>query len=87
MTVAQRKKDSFDMRIKGGVFLLIGLILTVNACAQSRPDSVGKLGPKIKFIEEEFDFGNLDEGILARHEFKFTNIGEDTLRIERIDPG
>ena len=75
------------MRIKVSTLLFICMILTACACAQSKPDSVGKLGPKIKFIEEEYDFGNLDEGLLAKHEFKFTNLGEDTLRIQRIDPG
>ena len=80
-------KDLVHMRIKVSTLLFICMILTAYACAQSKPESVGKLGPKIKFIEEEYDFGNLDEGLLAKHEFKFTNLGEDTLRIQRIDPG
>jgi hypothetical protein len=43
-----------------------------------------KQGSKIKFAEEEFDFGNLAEGSVAEHTFEFINAGTDTLIIAQV---
>ena len=40
--------------------------------------------PKIKFVEETHDFGNIKEGTQATHEFKFTNTGSAPLILESV---
>lgn len=41
-------------------------------------------GAKLKFIEEEYDFGTIKEGDVVEHIFSFTNIGSDTLIIAQV---
>ncbi len=41
-------------------------------------------GAKIKFSEEEFDFGTIAEGAVVEHTFVFTNAGTDTLIIGQV---
>jgi cytochrome c553 len=36
---------------------------------------------KMKFTEDDFDFGKITEGDIVEHVFRFTNIGIDTLKI------
>jgi hypothetical protein len=67
--------------------LLMALVLSLPACAQSQSDQVSKHAPQIKFDQEEFNFGELAEGTLAGHVFKFKNTGNDTLHITRLEPG
>ena len=43
-----------------------------------------KHGAMIKFAEEEFDFGNLEEGQVVDHTFEFANAGTDTLIIAQV---
>jgi hypothetical protein len=40
--------------------------------------------PKIKFVEETHDFGNIKEGTQATYEFKFTNTGNAPLILESV---
>lgn len=40
--------------------------------------------PKIKFVEETHDFGNIKEGTQASYEFKFTNTGTAPLILESV---
>lgn len=40
--------------------------------------------PKIKFVEETHDFGNIKEGTQASYEFKFTNTGSAPLILESV---
>ena len=40
--------------------------------------------PKIKFVEESHDFGNIKEGTQATYEFKFTNTGNAPLILESV---
>jgi hypothetical protein len=40
--------------------------------------------PKIKFVEETHDFGNIKEGTQATYEFKFTNTGNAPLILEEV---
>ena len=39
-------------------------------------------GPVISFEEKEFDFGNIKEGDVITHVFKFTNTGKEPLVIQ-----
>ncbi len=42
------------------------------------------LGPRIKFDETEIDFGEIAQNQKVTHTFEFTNIGGDTLIIEKV---
>jgi hypothetical protein len=42
--------------------------------------------PKIQFADTEFDFGKLNGGEVARHDFVFTNTGTATLEIKDVRP-
>lgn len=53
--------------------------------AEQKASEAGKL-PVIKFEEEEFDFGTINEGDKVEHVFKFTNTGESELYIIDVKP-
>src|SRR6478736_2416206 len=36
-----------------------------------------------QFQEDKFDFGVIEEGTIASHEFDFTNSGKDSLKLKR----
>ena len=74
---------------KNHTYLFITLVMiTLAACvlAESNHES-GSLPAKIEFKEASHDFGDIAEGVKAEHVFKFNNIGEDTLRITRVQGG
>ena len=41
------------------------------------------LYPKFQFMEEEYDFGEIKDGAIVGHTFRFSNIGESTLIISK----
>lgn len=41
-------------------------------------------GPKIQFKELKWDFGNRKQGEILAHTFSFTNVGDETLVINRV---
>jgi hypothetical protein len=41
-------------------------------------------GPKVKFQEEKWDFGNVKEGQVKTHVFVFNNMGDAPLHIKRV---
>ncbi len=53
--------------------------------AEQKAATSGKL-PVIKFAEEEFDFGTINEGDTVDHVFTFTNEGEAELFIVDVKP-
>ena len=42
-------------------------------------------GPRIELAEDLFDFGRIEAGRVVRHDFAFTNVGNQTLEIRDID--
>jgi len=63
------------------VFLLAAMLL---------PGAGGSLSargaPKIDLSEQTFDFGYTPEGLKANHRYWLTNVGTDTLVIQRVRP-
>ena len=55
----------------------------VSATAES---STTNAGPTIKFAELLYDFGQVDAGTLVKHEYIFTNIGNQTLVVSNVQP-
>jgi len=43
-------------------------------------------GPRIKFAEMVFDFGRIKSGDVVKHTYVFTNIGNQVLEIENVQP-
>lgn len=56
--------------------------LTLAQNVQTAEEVPAGPAPKFKFEEEEFDFGNIKEGDVVSHTFKFTNVGEGPLVIQ-----
>src|SRR6516162_5525763 len=52
--------------------------------AASQPASATISGPKIQFAEPNFDFGKVDSGELVKHEFVFTNSGNQVLEVRDV---
>ena len=47
------------------------------------PEEMAK-APKIEFKEVEFDFGTINQGDVVKHDFVFTNTGENDLEIRHV---
>lgn len=71
--------------IAGAVFACIAVGMLLSCQPQQREKPAGSdapvLRPVISFKESEFDFGDIKEGEIAEHVFKFTNIGKAPLVI------
>ncbi len=59
-------------------FVLVGIFA---ANAQANSTDVKAEGSKITFTETTFDYGNIPQSVPAKHEFKFTNTGNQPLLI------
>ena len=44
-------------------------------------------GPKMVLKEQDFDFGEVEQGEVITHTFNVLNQGEETLKIEKVNPG
>ena len=69
------------------ILFFIYLVLVTQLWSQSKSNQIGQHIPRLKFDVEQFDFGEIDEGQLVNHIYRFRNTGNDTLRITRINPG
>ncbi|MBC5773178.1 DUF1573 domain-containing protein [Pontibacter sp. KCTC 32443] len=49
------------------------------------PQAQAKAGPVITFEEAEYNFGDITQGDVVEHTFKFKNTGTQPLVIERVD--
>lgn len=63
--------------------LLLLICLAFHAAVLGQQND--KKSPRIDFAETTFDFGKIEEGQVVEHVFAFTNSGNDTLRIGKID--
>ena len=50
------------------------------------PVGIAAPGPRIAFAEMEFDFGELKQGQVVKHDFVFTNTGTEKLEILDVRP-
>jgi hypothetical protein len=71
------------------VYLMLMIIMvTLVYCVLAEHNKENGLSPaKIVFKEEMHDFGDIKEGIQVEHVFEFSNSGDDTLRITRVQGG
>ncbi len=64
-----------------GAFAFLGLILNLNAQDQTPPADSKAI---INFDKTSHDFGKVNEGQIARYEFKFTNTGTEPLTLTKV---
>lgn len=74
------------------MFALAGALgISVSSQAQTNPPSVAAspaaIGPRIEFAELNYEFGKVDSGEVVKHDFVFTNTGDQTLEIKDVRPG
>lgn len=63
-------------------------VLLIGAMADPVPTpKENKPAAKIQFAETEFNFGRVQSGEVAKHEFVFTNTGDATLELASVVPG
>src|SRR5712671_2805436 len=55
------------------------------ALAQTNPPAIS--GAKIAFAATDFDFGKADSGTAVKHDFVFTNTGDQVLEVTAVRPG
>jgi len=66
------------------IFILTAMLITVfTASITAQTVTPPKQsGPEIKLIETSYDFGSINEGTLATHEFIFSNTGDSDLILQ-----
>jgi len=70
-----------------GALAAPGLEAASPAPAATTAASTGGGGPRIQFADLVHDFGRIDAGTVAKHDFIFTNAGTATLEITEVKPG
>ena len=60
----------------------LGLVLALTLCLGSFAS--GESRAKIKFKEDSIDFGKIKQGDVLTHVFIFQNVGEETLKVKRV---
>jgi hypothetical protein len=80
------------MKNTGIIILLaissLSLTLSCNSTTAKKgnADSLAAIenAPKLEFKEDNFDFGELNEGDVAEHKFYFKNVGKSPLEIQHV---
>ena len=76
-----------------GLLLAIPLLLTGNSIGFGGDDDLGPppppntQGPRIRFEENNFDWGEVLQGATIDHTYRFRNVGDSVLRITQVKPG
>ena len=66
-----------------GIFLFVFFSLLISSVSLAKQLS----GPKMIIIEKDFDFKEVDQGIVIKHTFKVLNKGDRPLEIRKVKPG
>ncbi len=68
--------------LRGGFSLIFWIVVSFGiAWAQQA------IGPRIVIEERDFDAKQVKEGQIVAHTFKVLNTGDQTLEIEKVNPG
>ena len=73
----KKLRKNIRVIIPTGFFILVWLSTSISLQAALK-------GPRIEFIETEWDFGNVKQGKVMNHVFKFRNTGDEPLIIKRV---
>lgn len=79
-------------RLFAGVFFAVAASMPMVAdnaapAATANPPVAPGPGPRIQFASRVHEFGKIDAGQIAKHEFVFTNVGTATLEVLDVKPG
>ncbi|MEC9476528.1 MAG: DUF1573 domain-containing protein [Planctomycetota bacterium] len=76
-----------------GLILALPLLLVPNSPSLGGDDDLGPppppitQGPKIRFDQNSFDWGEVLQGAKVEHTYHFRNVGDSVLRITQVKPG
>jgi hypothetical protein len=71
------------MKMKFKILVLAGVMgIIVPGLAQTNPPSVS--GARMTFAAPDYDFGKVDSGTLVKHDFVFTNTGDQVLEVSGV---
>lgn len=82
--------------MKATKFILLPLMLVLISIGgigcKGKPDQGEPVDPNMPktemlFGEDSFDFGSIPQGVPVQHEFTFTNIGENDLKLGEVKAG
>ncbi len=59
-------------------------VLSIALCSVSMAADDETEGPRMTFLEKDYDFGEIVTGEVVEHVYAFTNTGTDTLRIATV---
>ena len=84
---------SINMIIIGKIFGTLGISLALTTCLVAEQNGTlpengvsGKGGPKIQFDTPVYDFGRISAGVVVKHSYIFTNVGDQQLIITNVQP-
>ena len=66
------------------VTFALAMVIGANAQTQTPAPAANPNQAEIQFEETMHDFGNIKEGTMATYEFKFKNIGKETLVLSNV---
>ena len=66
------------------IVMVFGVIVAVAAYAQTTASTVPATGPKITWEQPKHDFGDITQGDVVEHTYKFTNTGTEPLIITNV---
>ena len=65
-------------RIFGIIILLVAFVTTYGQNVEEGP------GPRVVFLEDSFDFGDIQQGDKVEHTFEFENAGDEALILSNV---
>ena len=74
--------------LAGAWGIMIPVLAQTNPASPSAPAVAlpAASGPRIQFADLDFDFGKVDAGTVVKHDFVFTNTGDQRLEISDVRP-
>jgi hypothetical protein len=75
------KINCLKLFIYAGAFGIVAM-----GMAQTNSESPVASGSRIEFADPNFDFGKVDSGMAVKHDFIFTNTGDQPLEIKDVRP-
>lgn len=76
-----------------GLVLSLPLLFTQSSISLGQDDDLGppappkSEGPRIRFEQNDYDWGEVLKGAKVEHTYRFRNVGDSILRITQVKPG
>jgi hypothetical protein len=84
-----------SLRLFTTLLLLVGMIACTPSNKEITPSEIESFNPEsqdnntpkgtAKFVDTVFDFGNIHDGDVVQHTFKFINVGEGPLTVAKVE--